>query len=52
MYLDVGAGIDMIAGCINTKRPYAGDWKNFRLSNYDYSEIDYLKYNATNEVLL
>jgi hypothetical protein len=52
VYLDVGAGIDMIAGCINTKRPYAGDWKNFRLSNYDYSEIDYLKYNATNEVLL
>jgi hypothetical protein len=52
VYLDVGAGIDMIAGCINTKRPFAGDWKNFRLSNYDYSQIDYLKYNASNEVLL
>ena len=52
VFLDVGAGIDMLAGCINTHRPYAGDWKNFRLSNHDYSEIDYLKYNATNEVLL
>jgi len=52
VYLDVGAGIDMIAGCVNTKRPFAGDWKNFRLSNHDYSQIDYLKYNALNEVLI
>jgi len=52
VYLDVGTGIDMIAGCMNTGRPYAGNWKNFRLSDYDYSEIDYLKYNGANEVLL
>lgn len=52
VYLDVGAGIDMIAGCINTKRPFAGNWKNFRLKDYDYSQIDYLKYNAQNEVIL
>ncbi len=52
VYLDVGAGIDMIAGCVNTKRPFAGDWKNFRLSDHDYSQIDYLKYNALNEVLI
>ena len=52
VYLDVGTGIDMIAGCINSYRPFAGGWKNFRLSNYDYSQIDYLKYNASNEVLL
>ena len=52
VYLDVGAGIDMLAGCINTKRPFAGDWKNFRLSNYDYSQIDYLNYNRGNEKYL
>ena len=49
VYLDVGAGIDMIAGCINTKRPYAGNWVNYRIKDYDYSSIDYLKYNAQNE---
>ena len=52
VYLDVGAGIDMIAGCISTTRPYAGDWKNFRLNNYDYSNIDYLKYNEQNEIYI
>ena len=44
VFLDVGAGVDMIAGCINIRRPYAGDWTNFRIKNYDYSNIDYLKY--------
>lgn len=52
VYLDVGAGIDMIAGCISTTRPYAGNWKNFRLNNHDYSNIDYLKYNEQNEIYI
>jgi hypothetical protein len=46
VFMDVGAGIDMIAGCININRPYAGDWTNYRLDNYDYSKIDYLKYTG------
>jgi hypothetical protein len=52
VYMDVGAGIDMIAGCINTKRPYAGNWINFRIKDYDYSNIDYLRYNFANEKLI
>jgi len=52
VYMDVGAGIDMIAGCINTKRPYAGQWVNYRINNYDYSSIDYLRYNQQNEKYL
>ena len=52
VFLDVGAGIDMISGCINTMRPYAGDWTNYRLKDYDYSNIDYLRYNKGNEVIL
>jgi len=52
VYMDIGAGIDMIAGCISTTRPYAGNWKNFRLSNYDYSDIDYLRYNEQNEIYI
>lgn len=52
IYLDVGGGIDMIAGCINTKRPYAGDWINYRIHNYNYSDIDYMNYNNGNEKIL
>jgi hypothetical protein len=52
VFFDVGAGIDMIAGCINTKRPYAGAWKNFRILGYDYSNIDYLRYNNQNEIII
>ena len=46
VFLDVGAGIDMIAGCININRPFAGNWVNYRIKNYDYSNIDYLKYTG------
>lgn len=46
VYLDVGAGIDMIAGCINIRRPFAGNWINYRLQDYDYSDIDYLRYRG------
>ena len=46
IFMDVGAGIDMIAGCINVKRPYAGSWINYRIEGYDYSKIDYLRYSG------
>jgi hypothetical protein len=46
VFMDVGAGIDNIAGCINIRRPYAGDWTNYRIKNYDYSNIDYLRYSG------
>jgi hypothetical protein len=46
VYMDVGAGIDNIAGCININRPYAGDWTNYRIKDYDYSNIDYLRYSG------
>tara|TARA_Y100000034_G_scaffold128438_1_gene182998 strand:+ start:163 stop:1023 length:861 start_codon:yes stop_codon:yes gene_type:complete len=53
IFMDVGAGIDMIAGCINIRRPYAGDWINYRIKNYDYSNIDYLRYSGEgNSVIL
>ena len=44
IYLDVGSGIDAIAGVINVKRPYMGNWINFRLKKYNYSNIDDLMY--------
>ena len=43
LYLDIGIGIDAIAGVININRPYFGNWKNFQLKNSTlYSEIDIL----------
>ena len=52
VYLDVGGGIDMLSGCINTKRPYAGGWTNYRLPNFNYGNIDYMNYNNENEKYL
>jgi hypothetical protein len=52
VYLDVGGGIDMLSGCINTKRPYAGSWVNYRLPNFNYGDIDYMNYNSKNEKYL
>jgi hypothetical protein len=52
VFMDVGAGIDMIAGSININRPYAGDWINYRIKDYDYSNIDYLKYTGQGEHII
>ena len=46
VFVDVGAGIDMIAGCINIRRPFAGDWTNYRIKGHDYTNIDYLNYSG------
>ena len=52
VYMDVGAGIDNIAGCINIHRPYAGDWTNYRIKDYDYSQIDYLRYSGEGKEII
>ena len=52
VFLDVGAGIDMIAGCLNIRRPYAGDWTNYSIEGYDYSDIDYLRYSGEGKQII
>ena len=52
VFMDVGAGIDNIAGCINIGRPYAGDWTNYRIKDYDYSNIDYLRYSGDGKEII
>ena len=44
--IDVGVGIDAIAGCVHHERPQMVDWKNYRLKNYDYGPIDQMDYKA------
>ena len=42
-YIDIGVGIDAIAGIINLTRPYFGNWKNFQFKNMSlYEDIDLL----------
>lgn len=49
VYLDVGSGIDALAGIVDPKRPYFQDWKNFTFKNSKlYDEIDYLQYDGDN----
>ena len=44
IYLDIGSGIDAIAGLIDSKRPYFGGWTNYQVpKKYDYSILDLLQ---------
>lgn len=43
-FIDIGSGIDALAGIIPNTRSYFGNWVNYRKRNYDYSEIDILSY--------
>lgn len=45
IYLDVGSGIDALAGIIDKKRPYFNNWTNFKLSDDSlYKNVDFLHY--------
>jgi hypothetical protein len=53
VYLDVGSGIDAIAGIIDQKRPFFGGWVNYRLSEqFNYEKIDFLQYEESQIVYL
>lgn len=51
VFIDVGSGIDALAGMVDTERPYFGNWKNFYIPNDEYYKgIDYLQFNGKNRV--
>ena len=53
VFLDVGAGIDAIAGIIDIGRPYFGDWTNYQIDEKDlYEDVDYLGYEALGKHIL
>lgn len=49
IYLDIGAGIDGLAGLLDPERPYAGKWINYQMKDYDYGNIDLLQYSKYND---
>jgi hypothetical protein len=55
IYIDVGCGISALAGTTAIERPYFGSWTNFRLSYWDYSNMDPIDYKDTagkNEIII
>ncbi len=49
IYIDIGVGIDAIAGIINLSRPYFGSWTNFQFKDKTiYNDIDFLVNKVNN----
>lgn len=47
VFIDVGTGIDALAGVVNPERPYMGSWRNFQLDEPSlYRDIDYCQVGA------
>ncbi|WP_419168983.1 hypothetical protein [Halobacteriovorax sp.] len=43
-FIDIGVGIDAMAGVIPNSKSYFGNWINFRIKDYDYSNINFFQY--------
>jgi hypothetical protein len=39
-YIDIGGTMSGLAGFLSVTRPYAANWMNYRLRNYNYSKVD------------
>ena len=51
-YIDIGCYMDALAGIIDYKLPYAGNWINYKIQNYDYSKINNLEFQSKFEKYL
>lgn len=40
VYVDIGFGVTALSGFGDIRRPYFGNWINFRLRNFDYGDLD------------
>ena len=51
VFIDVGSGIDALAGIIDHKRPYMKQWINHHLNDkeFNYNKIDYLQYKKNKD---
>jgi hypothetical protein len=48
VYVDIGSGIDALAGIVDERRPYFSQWKNFRLKKgFNYGSLDFLQYESS-----
>ena len=51
IYIDVGHGIDAIAGLCDYERPYFGSWQNYNIKGYNYNGIDFCGGPSWNNVI-
>jgi hypothetical protein len=49
--IDIGSGLDAIAGIIPKDRPYFGAWVNYKIAGYDYGNVDVLAYHIDRSIL-
>ncbi len=42
IFIDVGAGLDALAGVVCQQRPYFCEWTDYRINGYDYSKVDFM----------
>lgn len=42
VFIDVGAGIDALAGIVCQDRPFFANWVNHKIKDYDYSKVDFM----------
>jgi hypothetical protein len=52
LFIVVGSGICAYAGVQDNRRPYAADWTNYQLKDYDYSKIDIWREHFTNKKII
>lgn len=52
IFIDIGHGIDAIAGLADYNRPYFGSWQNYRLKDYNYNGIDFCGAPSWNNVII
>ncbi len=42
VFIDVGCGVDALAGIVCQDRPFFADWVNYRITGYDYTSVDFM----------
>ena len=52
VFLDIGSGIDAMAGIIDIDRPYFEDWTNYKLKDFNYNNIDFLNYEGKGKTII
>jgi len=51
IFIDIGHGIDAIAGIADYGRPYFGSWQNYKMKDYNYSNTDFCGSASWNNVI-
>jgi hypothetical protein len=51
VFIDIGSGIDALAGVVDIYRPYFGSWVNYQLNDRRfYSQVDYLQVQSFGKI--